>query len=872
MHAICRAAIDEALPDNPFPLSPWCSRQITEVRQMQISVENKAESKKAPRYWLLSWNPKHANEGGDAGIEAGVETHWSCHSRQPQPGDIFYLIRLGDGARGMVARGTVTQASFHGAHWRDADKMRAYIGITAEEVRPDCASGILPMLLLQKLAAERPFKWSVQSSGVEIPAGLAEQLDQQWHAGRGQHSLQQYLDWSMQDSEESRPEWLPNYRQRLAEAEAIRQGRAELDEAALIWLWRDGANGVCKVSPGFLPREVFERNKPFLRELTVQIMQEPSAGCYQRVLQQWAQAKAAGQFSRIYNAVIHRVFAAFAPTRFTTIVNKQDCEKLLRCLARDFELPVNPAGDWPALNAELRQCVDKFGSYTAMDAESNIALWQLFKAKERRNTVQDDEAISAADDDFQDDRLMTNAVALNQILYGPPGTGKTYETIYAALQILDPATADAYQQVDRDDESTVGERLAARAELKARFDELSAERRVRFVTFHQSFSYEDFVEGLRAETVNGQVQYRVADGVFKQVCTDAMHADLDQQDVFGQSIQILQSHFEQQDVLTLQTPRGKPFTVLSLSDTSFTAQPASSVDKGYTYPTPFESVRKIYHGRKDQVNSHHSYAEGMLNYLKAKCGLPDAPPPVSASQHRPRFVLIIDEINRGNISRIFGELITLIEPSKRAGAEEALSVTLPYSKDSFSVPDNVYIIGTMNTADRSLAGLDLALRRRFAFTEMPPRPELLDGVMVEGVNIGQMLRVMNQRITVLLDRDHTIGHAYFMPLQTAPTLAGLADIFRQKILPLLQEYFFEDWERIRWVLNDQNKLQDSAFIIEDRSLDVSALFKGVADKLRQSPQWRLNDGAFTKPDAYLGIAANLGQRVPDQPVTDGANT
>ncbi|MEE3591218.1 AAA family ATPase, partial [Pseudomonas aeruginosa] len=123
-------------------------------------------------------------------------------------------------------------------------------------------------------------------------------------------------------------------------------------------------------------------------------------------------------------------------------------------------------------------------------------------------------------------------------------------------------------------------------------------------------------------------------------------------------------------------------------------------------------------------------------------------------------VLIIDEINRGNVSRIFGELITLIEQSKRAGAEEALSVVLPYSKQRFSVPQNVYLIGTMNTADRSLAGLDIALRRRFEFREMPPRPELLDDVRIGGLNVGQLLRTMNQRIEVLLDRDHCLGHAY----------------------------------------------------------------------------------------------------------------
>lgn len=164
--------------------------------------------------------------------------------------------------------------------------------------------------------------------------------------------------------------------------------------------------------------------------------------------------------------------------------------------------------------------------------------------------------------------------------------------------------------------------------------------------------------------------------------------------------------------------------------------------------------------------------------------------------------MIIDEINRGNISRIFGELITLIEPSKRAGAIEELSTTLPYSKKLFSVPDNLYLIGTMNTADRSLAGLDIALRRRFTFVEMPPKPELLADTNIDGVNIGRLLEVMNERIEVLLDRDHCLGHAYFMPLKQEQTLDKLATIFKPDH-PLLQEYFFEDWERINWVLNGQ---------------------------------------------------------------------
>lgn len=247
------------------------------------------------------------------------------------------------------------------------------------------------------------------------------------------------------------------------------------------------------------------------------------------------------------------------------------------------------------------------------------------------------------------------------------------------------------------------------------------------------------------------------------------------------------------------------------------------------------------------VNGYQSLFAAMVEQLMA------APPASAGNDAR---VLIIDEINRGNISRIFGELITLIEPSKRAAADEALSVVLPYSKQSFSVPNNVYLIGTMNTADRSLAGLDIALRRRFVFREMPPRPELLDDVEVAGLNIGQLLRVMNQRIEVLLDRDHCLGHAYFMSLKSDPSLAQLALIFRNQILPLLQEYFFEDWQRIGWVLNDQQAVSKGAepFIRRPQSeQSLVALFGSQVAEQLSDQRWALNDAAFAALASYQNI-------------------
>jgi len=221
------------------------------------------------------------------------------------------------------------------------------------------------------------------------------------------------------------------------------------------------------------------------------------------------------------------------------------------------------------------------------------------------------------------------------------------------------------------------------------------------------------------------------------------------------------------------------------------------------------------------------------------------------------YVLIIDEINRGNVSRIFGELITLLEPSKRTGTPEALEVVLPYSKERFSVPQNVYLLGTMNTADRSLAGLDVALRRRFVFHELMPQPQLLAGVTIEDNNVtlsvGRLLTVMNQRIEALLDREHTLGHAYFLPLEQSPTLQTLAHIFRRQVLPLLQEYFFDDWERIRWVLNDHRKKSSALTFIQASGPSFEELFGSDVQVPQHRQSWAINVEAFDRMDSYAAI-------------------
>lgn len=541
-------------------------------------------------------------------------------------------------------------------------------------------------------------------------------------------------------------------------------------------------------------------------------------------------------------------------------------------------------------------------------------------------------------------------VPLNQILFGPPGTGKTHETVRAALEILDPAAVEQFDTAYLTS-SNWTDKCKAREALKARFDELKQQERIRFVTFHQSFSYEDFVEGLRAETVDtdeqkGQLRYQVVDGVFKNMCLtadvkvtrsiegsislegrriwkmslgntlgsdasvydDCINGNFvllgygDEIDFSGcQNRQEVERKFVNAGV-TLKGPNDYQVTSVNafvtqmnkgdlviVSDGNFKFRAIGEITGDYAYlPNPeydgsYAQMRPVKWLRQYSPSLPHSELLGgqfsqmtlyklqapTLEIAKLERLLAPATTEHQTPEHNKR-VLIIDEINRGNISRIFGELITLIEPSKRAGAQEALEVTLPYSKKPFKVPSNVYLIGTMNTADRSLAGLDIALRRRFTFKEMPPKPELFTNLNIEGVNIKELLKMMNERITVLLDRDHCLGHAYFMPLFDTPTLAKLGDIFKQNIIPLLQEYFFEDWERIRWILNDQSKASSDAFIVEDKT-NLSTLFPKVSDKLRQTPQWRLNHNAFERITAYRGIvsvATSSAIEAADDPVYD----
>lgn len=380
--------------------------------------------------------------------------------------------------------------------------------------------------------------------------------------------------------------------------------------------------------------------------------------------------------------------------------------------------------------------------------------------------------------DMIQDNVKSNP--LNQILYGPPGTGKTYNTINKAISIANPNF-----NLNQD-----------RKFLKNEYDRLVTANQIMFTTFHQSMAYEDFIEGIKPETKNDNVTYDVQNGLFLKICRVA---EDNIEDVrlannkmlsFEDAFLILQEEwFENEDIKFPLKREGNDFTIIGFTNKSIQFKKASG---GVGHTLSIATLRNYFYDKIEiNLTGVGIYYPSILDKLKTY------QPKVIEDKTLKNYVLIIDEINRGNVSAIFGELITLIEEDKRIGKPEALMVTLPYSKKPFGVPSNLYIIGTMNTADRSVEALDTALRRRFSFEEMPPNyelPELSD--ILFDYPASKILKTINHRIEKLLDKDHAIGHSYFINKDDV----SIVESFYKCIIPLLQEYFFGDYGKIGLVL------------------------------------------------------------------------
>lgn len=415
---------------------------------------------------------------------------------------------------------------------------------------------------------------------------------------------------------------------------------------------------------------------------------------------------------------------------------------------------------------------------------------------------------------------------LNTILYGPPGTGKTYQTIDYAVKLAAPE-----RYIERDHISN-----------KLTYEKLMREGQIVFTTFHQSMCYEDFIEGIKPESdESSNLTYSVEDGLFKQLAINAAFEFVGEKSpdaskslsfstVYDQLIDDVNEKIGNNVGFTLKLRSGAELEVVEITGASnFLVQHKNG---SRTYTVSRKRLEKLFSDLPDlddisNINeeirnviggSNASAYWAVLKKLRSyrgeiqpsgtgkKYSYDDKaaavqkllPEDVIVTGNEKRYVLIIDEINRGNVSQVFGELITLIEEDKRFGKKERLSAKLPYSRSRFFVPPNMYIVGTMNTADRSVEALDTALRRRFSFIEMVPLYDL-EGMekVIAGISVSDLLETINGRIEKLIDRDHRIGHSYFLGLDSTD---DLMKVFKYKIIPLLQEYFYGNYEKIGLIL------------------------------------------------------------------------
>ena len=533
---------------------------------------------------------------------------------------------------------------------------------------------------------------------------------------------------------------------------------------------------------------------------------------------------------------------------------------------------------WPVLFYGRKATENESGTYIYRLRENvSAAIYNMIERGNFKNMI--------VEDKDEKDGIFGH----NIILYGPPGTGKTYHSVHYAVAICEGRCLSDIQKEDY-------------KEVLKRYKVLKEAGRIAFTTFHQSYGYEEFIEGIKPETdiITKNITYSIESGIFKKFCNIASKATITtnpygiaedtmvwkvtilpevQQDCFDNNRVRIDWSMDSEGTngFVNDIKKGDIIITTNKSRSVINGIAVTTEEDAYSIDTKNNSTtRTVVWLAKDIREDIIKFNAGKLMHRMTCARVPNMN--ISAliklakeknpsltdtvlTENKKPYVFIIDEINRGNISKIFGELITLIEDTKRGGAKEATEAILPYSGELFCVPRNVYILGTMNTADRSIAMIDTALRRRFHFVEMMPDNKVLDGIIVFNndvhVDICAMLEIINRRIAFLFDREHMIGHAFFTKLKENPTIDILANIFRQNIIPLLQEYFYEDYEKIQLVLGDNEKSDNKYKFITKKEISAASIFNGSSIDYEDTSEYSINDAAFYEINSYKEIFKDL---------------
>ncbi|KLE39942.1 McrB family protein [Serratia ureilytica] len=656
-------------------------------------------------------------------------------------------------------------------------------------------------------------------------------------------SLAEYKDYS-------HSEWDRRYREFTASLQQTPTFSEPETDDLVKRLWYERDNGIASIRQGVPSLAEFQQSLPLFRELTERIRRQPDEQTYQYVEAALQQAKESGLLKRMYWSLRNRVFAAFTPATCTSTVDENAFTKAATFLNEQFSLALTLTGNWLQKNHELKNAINA----RLPDADPyyvNMAIWHLYELLRERDGEQKQQEVAnhlAVESHKVVSPQIPQHSPVNAIYFGPPGTGKTFVLQQKMKEYTtQAASADYDAWLDSRLETLNWMQVTALVLL-----DLNRKAKVRLLIEHPWFQRKALLNG-RSSNLS-QTAWATLQSFTVPESTTVEYKGRREPAIFNKTAEsewfLVKPQLEQvEDLISLydELKRG-PQTAEAIQRFA-----AVTFHQSYGYEEFIEGMRAR---ADDNGNISYPIEPGIFMRL---CQRAKADP-----AHR--YAIFIDEINRGNISKIFGELISLIETDKRAGMSNAMSLQLSYSGQVFSVPGNVDIIGAMNTADRSLALMDTALRRRFDFIEMMPDLSLLSGVKVKGIELEPLLEKINSRIEALYDREHTLGHAFFMPVKKACdakdedlAFKQLKAAFQKKIIPLLQEYFFDDWNKIRLVLADNQKQNDSLQFVMEQSDDLEILFgadHGLRRHDQQSTAYELKafeHEVWDLPQAYRAI-------------------